>query len=190
MDERIVDFNELKNKARDKDIDKFESYMYDLYFQMAQGSLSMFEFSKKIQEYMNENNISQEKFFNIQKEMLNRYGISTSDIEGQLKNMGFDPKSFGGMSTGDDYEKVRKTLSFQEKYKARIGSKVVTTYKIKNDLNDIEIHLDGENILIKSPININMQDNELNEFLCSYKKTLDNKVLNIELCSNTSMYNY
>ena len=67
MDERIVDFNELKNKARDKDIDKFESYMYDLYFQMTQGSLSMFEFSKKIQEYMNENNISQEKFFKYKK---------------------------------------------------------------------------------------------------------------------------
>lgn len=190
MDERIVDFNELKNKARDKDIDKFESYMYDLYFQMAQGSLTMFEFSKKIQEYMSKNNISQEKFFNIQKEMLGRYGVTTEDLQGQLKNMGIDPNAFGGIPKADDYEKVRKTLSFQEKYKARIGNKAVTTYKIKNDLNDLEIYLEEKNILIKSPQNINMQDNELNEFLCSYKKTLNNEVLNIELCSNTSMYNY
>ena len=37
MSDRIVDFNELKNKARDKDIDKFESYIYDLYYSVAQG---------------------------------------------------------------------------------------------------------------------------------------------------------
>lgn len=190
MDERIVDFNELKNKARDKDIDKFESYMYDLYFKMAQGSLSMFEFSKMIQEYMVENNISQEKFFNIQKEMLGRYGVSTEDLEGQLRNMGVDPTAFGSIPKADDYEKMRKTLSFQDKYKARIKAKTMTVYEIKNEINNIEIYLEAENVLIKSEKEINIQDNELNEFLCSYKKTLEDKVLNIELCSNISKYNY
>lgn len=190
MDERIVDFNELKNKARDKDIDKFESYIYDLYFKMAQGQMSMFELSQKVQEYMTTNDISQEKFFNIQKQMLSRYGVSTEDLEGQLKNMGVDPKSFGGIPKADDYEKVRKTLSFQEKYKSRISQKSLMTYKIKNELNDVEIYLEEENILIKSEKDINIQDNELNEFLCSYKKTLENKTLNIELCSNTNKYNY
>ena len=55
--------------------------------------------------------------------MLNRYGISTSDIEGQLKNMGIDQKVLEDTKTGDDYEKVRKTLSFQEKYKSRMEVK-------------------------------------------------------------------
>ena len=75
MDDRVVDFNELKNKVRDKDIDKFESYIYDLYYSVATGGMSMADFTKKVTEYMNDNNISQEKFFNIQKEMLKRYGF-------------------------------------------------------------------------------------------------------------------
>ena len=31
-DDRIIDFNELKNKVKDSDIDKFEDYIYKLYF--------------------------------------------------------------------------------------------------------------------------------------------------------------
>ncbi len=52
MSDRIVDFNELKNKARDKDIDKFESYIYDLYYSVAQGKMSMMELSREITKYI------------------------------------------------------------------------------------------------------------------------------------------
>ena len=48
MDDRIIDFNELKNRAKDKDVDKFESYIYDLYYSMAEGTLTMGEFTKNI----------------------------------------------------------------------------------------------------------------------------------------------
>ena len=113
MSDRIVDFNELKNKARDKDIDKFESYIYDLYYSVAQGKMSMMELSREITKYMNENNISQEKFLNIQTEMLKRYGFDMGDIEGQMKNLGIDMSNLG--IQGGDYENLRKTLSFQEK---------------------------------------------------------------------------
>ena len=34
-DDRIIDFNELKNKVKETDIDKFENYMYNLYFSVA-----------------------------------------------------------------------------------------------------------------------------------------------------------
>ena len=34
-DDRIIDFNELKNKVKDSDVDKFENYMYDLYYSVA-----------------------------------------------------------------------------------------------------------------------------------------------------------
>ena len=30
-DDRIIDFNELKNKVKETDIDKFENYMYNLF---------------------------------------------------------------------------------------------------------------------------------------------------------------
>ena len=46
--DRVIDFNELKNKVNDKDIDKFESYIYELYYKMAEGKLNMAEFNQEI----------------------------------------------------------------------------------------------------------------------------------------------
>ena len=59
--DRVIDFNELKNRVNDKDVDQFESYIYTLYYKMAEGKLTMAEFSKEITAYMGEHNISQEK---------------------------------------------------------------------------------------------------------------------------------
>ncbi len=36
----IIDFNELKNKVKESDVDKFEDYMYSLYSDVASGNLS------------------------------------------------------------------------------------------------------------------------------------------------------
>ncbi len=30
-DDRIIDFNDLKNKVKDSDVDKFEQYIYIIY---------------------------------------------------------------------------------------------------------------------------------------------------------------
>ena len=50
-DDRIIDFNDLKNKVKDSDVDKFEQYIYNLYFSVMDGSMTMAEFSRKIYEY-------------------------------------------------------------------------------------------------------------------------------------------
>ena len=34
MSDRIIDFNEIKNKVKDKDVDKFEEYIYSMYSQL------------------------------------------------------------------------------------------------------------------------------------------------------------
>ena len=65
MSDRIIDFNEIKNKVKDKDVDKFEEYIYSMYYKMAEGKLNMADFSKNIMSYMEENNISQDKLMNI-----------------------------------------------------------------------------------------------------------------------------
>lgn len=186
MDE-IIDFNELKNKAKDKDVDKFEQYIYSLYYSLAQGEINMGELSRRIIEYMEDNNISQEKFMNIQKKLMERYGISSEDIELQMKNLGIELPAMGEMA---DYEKMRKSLSFQEKYDKKIQMKPMTFYVIKNSINDLEIFMSDDKIIIKSFKEIDLRDNELNEFLCSYKKLIEDKALNIELCENIKSYNY
>lgn len=182
-DDKIVSFDELKNKAREKDVEKIEDYVYGLCYDMAQGKITMADFSKSLQKYMEENNISQEKMFNIQKELMKRYGIDMEDMEKQMKNMGFDISS---INKNTDYETVRKTLSFQEKYKDRIGSALITTYYI----NNVEIYINEEKILLKSSGKIDLKDMELNEFLCSYKKVIKDKKLKISICENTGLFEY
>ena len=54
MSDRIIDFNEIKNKVKDKDVDKFEEYIYSMYYKMAEGKLNMADFSKNIMRYMEE----------------------------------------------------------------------------------------------------------------------------------------
>lgn len=189
MDDRVVDFNELKNKVRDKDVDKFESYIYDLYYSVATGGMTMGDFTKRVTEYMNDNNISQEKFFNIQKEMLKRYGFDLGNIEEQMKgfNMGM------GMPNNvaqDNYEQFRKNASFQEKYKCQISLKNLSVCTIKNDLNNLEIFLNEKELIIKSDKKVNFNDLELNDFICSYKKTLDNDKIKVRVCDSETTYEY
>ena len=92
-DDRIIDFNELKNKVKDSDVDKFENYMYDLYFSVADGSMTMSQFTSKIYEYMRENNISQEKFIKMQNKLMERYGVDPAELDQQIRNLGLNPNN-------------------------------------------------------------------------------------------------
>ncbi|MEY7998746.1 DUF3867 domain-containing protein [Clostridium sp. Mt-5] len=187
MSDRIVKFNDIKNKAREKDVEKFEDYVYELSYDMSQGKLSMADFYKDIQEYMEKNNISQEKLFNIQKELMKRYGFNMEDIEKQMNSMGI---KMPHLDKSPDYETLRKTLSFQEKYKESIGRVAMITYNIKSSLNDLIVFINEEKVILKSQGKINLQDPELNEFLCSYKKVVKDKKLQISLCENVGTFEY
>lgn len=188
--DRVINFNDLKNKAEekgfDKDIDKFESYIYDLYYDVAAGKLTMADFTKEMMKYMSENNISQDKFLKMQTKLMERYGFDASSLENQLKNFGISNVT-GSIG---DVEKARKSMSFQEKYKDRIELKAMSTYFIKNSKNDVSILVEENNVILKSFGKIDLADLELNEFLCSYKKVVENKSLNISICENAKEYNY
>ncbi len=185
MDDRIIDFNKIKNKANDKDVDKLENYMYSLYYEMAEGKITMADFTKKMYEYMDNNNISQDKFFNMQKKLMERYGFDAGSLEEQLKNAGINISAIT-----PNYDEVRKTMSFQDKYGNSVVNKSVINYKIKNDKNDLVLMLEEENVIIESAGKVNLDDVELNEFLCSYKKIRDNKVLKIKVYENVNQYDY
>ena len=183
MDDRIIDFNQLKNKAKEKDVDKLEDYMYSLYYEMAQGKITRADFTKNIYKYMEENNISQDKFLNMQKKLMERYGFDSSMLDEQLKNLGVDNSNI-------NYENIRKTMSFQEKYKDRLVNKAMSYYTISNEKNNIEIIVEEDNVVIQSEGKIDLSDLELSDFLCSYKKVREEKPLNIRLCENIKKYNY
>ncbi|MEG2789425.1 MAG: DUF3867 domain-containing protein [Romboutsia sp.] len=194
-DDRIIDFNDLKNKVKDTDVDKFEQYIYNLYFSVMDGSLTMTEFSKKIFDYMKDNNISQEKFMNIQKKFMERYGMNSEEVEKQLKNFGIDPTTagFGNIDLNniknEDIEAIKKSVGFYEKYGSKIQPKSCINTYIKNDTNDIEVIIDQEKVMIYSSKKVNLMDAELNEFLLSYKNMF-NKKIRVVLCENYSEYDY
>ncbi|BCZ47675.1 hypothetical protein psyc5s11_37420 [Clostridium gelidum] len=185
MSDKIIDFNELKNKAKDKDIDKFEDYIYSMYYNLAEGKMNMADFSKNIMSYMQDNDISQDKLLNIQKKILERYGFDSSSIDEQFKIPGFNMNS-----SGLNYETMKKTISFQEKYKSRISTKAMSEYFIKNEKNDLKVLLEKEDVILISEKNIDLNDNELNEFLCSYKKVIEDNKIQIVLCENIKSYEY
>ena len=148
-DDRVIDFNDLKNKVKDSDVDKFEQYIYNLYFSVMDGSMTMAEFSRKIFDYMKDNNISQEKFMNIQKKFMERYGMDSEEVERQLKNFGIDPSiaSMGNIDlnnlNNENIEAIKNSAGFYEKYGSKITPKSCITTFIKNDINDIEIIIDN-----------------------------------------------
>ena len=132
---------------------------------------------------MQENNISHDKLINIQKKFLERYGIDPSTIEQQFNIPGFNMNS-------SNYESVKKTASFHEKYKSRLSDKTISEYFIKNEKNDLKVFLENADVILISEKIIDLNDNELNEFLCSYKKIVEDKKINIILCENTKSYEY
>ena len=195
-DDRIIDFNELKNKVKDSDVDKFEQYIYNLYFSVMDGKMSMAEFSRKIFDYMRDNNISQEKFMKIQKQFMERYGMDTEEVEKQLRNFGIDPSTAGFMSNNtsskvstEDLESFKKSAGFYEKYGEKIQPKSCITTFIKNDLNDINVIIDQEKIMLCSDRKINLMDSELNEFLLEYKNMF-NKKIKVVMCETKNKYDY
>lgn len=102
-DGKVIDFNELKNKVNDGDVDKFEGYMFDLFYKTQSGSMNMAEYASEISKYMTENNISEKKLFEIQKKIMERYGFDISGLEGSMANLGLNVNLDSGT-----YEDVRK----------------------------------------------------------------------------------
>jgi len=205
-DDRIIDFNELKNKVKDSDVDKFENYMYDLYFSVADGSMTMSQFTSKIYEYMRENNISQEKFLKMQNRLMERYGVDPTELDQQIKNLGLNPNnlSFDDLNKFNptnntnntineikekiDYD-IDKNSDFYKKYNKDLESKVLITTSLKNEVNDMKIIIEKEKVTLISEGSINLVDAQLNELLLSYKG-IKNKKLKITICEKCKEYDY
>lgn len=203
-DDRIIDFNELKNKVKDSDVDKFENYMYDLYFSVADGSMTMSQFTSKIYEYMRENNISQEKFIKMQNKLLERYGVDPKELDKQMKNFGLDPNNlnledlnkftYNSPNVGSSTKKtnntsIDKNSDFYKKYSENLQSKELIVTSLKDEVNDIKIIIEKEKVTLISEGKINLVDAQLNELLLSYKSMYNDK-LKVVICENCKEYDY
>lgn len=174
----IIDFNELKNKVRDKDLDDFEAYIFDLYAQMGSGKMDMAGLNRAVVEYMEKENLSYEKFMEIQTKLMSRYGFNIQD---------FTPEKLGNPK---EYESYRKQLGFMDKYKGKLKDFKGYQHSIKNEKNQLELFLDQKTVIISSKQKVDLEDNELNEFLVSYKKLQEDGKLSIRISENQKEYDY
>lgn len=205
-DDRIIDFNELKNKVKDSDVDKFENYMYDLYFSVANGSMTMSQFTSKIYEYMRENNISNEKFIKMQNKLMERYGVDPAELDQQIKNLGLNPNNisiddlnkFNTINNTQSstktinekiYNHIDKNSDFYKKYNKDLENKDLMITFLKDEVNDIKIIMDKEKVTLISEGAINLVDAKLNELLLSYKSMYNDK-LKVVICENCKEYDY
>ena len=173
----VINLNEFKNKVRDKDIDELESYVYSLYFQVAEGKMTLADVNREIRKYMEDNSISETKFMEIQKKLVERYGYNADDLEKQLLD--------GGQGLF-----LQKNQPLLEKYGNTIKEMKGFRKDIKNDRNVLTLFCSGTKVIILSEKKIELEDNELQEFLVSYKRQAGNDILEIELAENASHFQY
>lgn len=173
----VINLNEFKNKVRDKDIDELESYVYSLYFQVAEGKMTLADVNREIRKYMEDNSISETKFMEIQKKLVERYGYNADDLEKQLLE--------GGQGLF-----LHKKQGLLEKYGSSIKEMNGVRKEINNDRNHLILFCSGVKVIILSETKIDLDDNELQEFLVSYKRQAGNDILEIELAESASHFQY
>lgn len=175
----IIDFNEIKNKVRDKDVDELENYIYDLYYEVSAGKMTLADLNREIQKFMDEKGISQEKFMEIQKKLVERYGYNAEELEA----------SFMGQQNLF-IEKEQQNQGFRAKYGKALSDMRGYRMDIKNERNEVVLFCSDTSVFIMSGKNVDLEDNELNEFLVSYKKQSGNQKLNVILAANSQYFEF
>lgn len=80
-DDKIIDFGQIKKEAEKTSvIDKLEKLINSSIEDIMTQKMSYIEFIKKMDQFQKENNLTPEEFKEIELGVLNRFGISESDI--------------------------------------------------------------------------------------------------------------
>lgn len=124
-DDKIIDFGSFQNKVKDSDIDKLEEYMYSMYTNVSSGTMSPLDFSKSINEFLKKNNISVEKFGQMQEKLLERYGFDPKNIEEEMKRMGIDMNESAYIINNKDKKESYSVKDFGDKLAFLRGTMVL-----------------------------------------------------------------
>lgn len=192
-DEKIIKFKDLQDKVRPSDIDKFERYMMDKFEKVAKGDISMFEFTTEISKYIEENNIDIEKFKEIEKEILKRYGYDVEGLEEEMSRLEQSDSdeifsNFEGFE-GLDVKTAARRLSFYDYYSDVLKDRKVLELNLKNDKNEVRFIFDDGKITLISEKKIDLSDEEINKIIAYYKLSTKG-TLTVILCEATNKYEY
>lgn len=193
-DDKIIDFGSFQNKVKDSDVDKLEEYMYSMYTKVSSGGMSPLDFSKSINEFMKKNNISVEKFGQMQEKLLERYGFDPKNIEEDMKRMGIDMNESAYIINNNDKEgsySVRDfsdKLAFFERY-AGLEEKTIMYYLLDNGVNKVKFIMNGDILTLVSEKKIDLSDPDVNTFIAGYRQANKEKI-KVVICEATNSYDY
>ena|SRR3712207_5538107 len=196
-DEKIISFEDIKNRVNDDDLNLFEDFMTEELLKLNfDGDMDMLDFAKKISKYQEDNDIPPKKFMEIQTKLMERYGFDIKDAyPGMLK----DIKENSGKIRANDLSYFFKdvdpmdfaavSLSLSEEYKDKVEEKKIISLCIKNDKNDLRIIFDNTIVSLISEKKIDFSDGEVNHAISHYKEVLGNS-LRIQVCEASNAYDY
>lgn len=193
-DDKIIDFGSFQNKVKDSDVDKLEEYMYSMYTKVSSGGMSPLDFSKSINEFMKKNNISVEKFGQMQEKLLERYGFDPKNIEEDMKRMGIDMNESAYIINNNDKEGAYSVrdfgdkLAFFERY-AGLEEKAIMYYLLDNGVNKVKFIMDGDILTLVSEKKIDLSDPDVNTFIAGYRQANKEKI-KVVICEATNSYDY
>jgi len=196
-DEKIISFEEIKNRVNDDDLNLFEDFMTEELLKLNfDGDMDMLDFIKKISKYQEDHNIPPKKFMDIQTKLMERYGFDIKDAyPGMLKdvkeNIGKsdlnDPTSL--FKDVDPVDFAAVSLGLIEEYRDNIGVKKIITLNVKNDKNDLRIFFDEDKVSLISEKKIDFSDEEVNKAISHYKEVVGHS-LRIQICEASNAYDY
>nr|WP_314277506.1 DUF3867 family protein [uncultured Peptostreptococcus sp.] len=187
-DDKIIDFGSFQNKVKDSDIDKLEEYMYSMYSKFSRGSISPLDFSKSINEFMKKNNISIEKFGQMQEKLLERYGYDPKEIEKDIRNMGLDYNQDEPQKNTDSVRKFGEKVAFFERFEG-LEEKKIMYYLLDNGINNVKFIIEDDVLTLISEKKIDLSDSDINTFIAAYRQVNKEKI-RVVICEATNTYDY
>lgn len=198
-DEKIISFEDIRNRVKESDIDLFEEFIGEEIMDLDyEGDLNLLDFIKKVSDYQEENNIPNKKFLDMQKQFMERYGFelvnpSPEELEKIKKSLNskanIDKLKSLDMNNPVSMIRTSVLLSLRADFEDKAYEKNIIQLDLKNDKNDLKIIFNGENVTVISENKIDFSDEDINKAIANYRVIVGDSI-RVQICEATNSYDY
>lgn len=198
-DEKIISFEDIRNRVKESDIDLFEEFIGEEIMDLDyEGDLNLLDFIKKVSDYQEENNIPNKKFLDMQKQFMERYGFelvnpSPEELEKIKKSLNskanIDKLKSLDMNNPVSMIRTSALLRLRADFEDKAYEKNIIQLDLKNDKNDLKIIFNGENVTVISENKIDFSDEDINKAIANYRVIVGDSI-RVQICEATNSYDY
>lgn len=187
--DRIIDFNDLKDKARAEEIKEFDRFINSLYVSLMGGKITLGEMNTAINKYAKDNEISEKKMYELKERMFEKRGFSREVLKAKFQEVGLDPSYVDTIFTYDEKAKKAKE-SFYIKYGAEIERDELYICPFESEKNQMTVYFQTEKVKLLSSGKIDLEDEDLKAFLQLYKEAIKGEELQIAYFESIGEFKY